>query len=244
MKIRQNKWVNLGVAITLSLIVFSSYFIEIFANSFFLNDRQLSYICVVFCFLLSLCFAKKDNTLLITLGLLFNCIADIFLVLNYSNQTMLAGVSVFLITQTFYALYTLTLCKSKTTKIINICARIIGSIIILLITLLALKIKLYEAFSGVYIFNFVITLIVCLCNFKSQYIMCVGLFLYICCDVCVGLTNGGASILGFSGSFIDFLYSFDMAFVFYIPGVYFISLNNFLKFSNKNHLDYRKQIVE
>ena len=206
------------------IAIFLQYFLNIFATN--INARALSFSCVILCFVFTLFFVQKDKNIFISIGLFLNCIADIFLVLYYDKSNFLAGVSVFLFVQLFYAIYTVMLNKSRTAKIVNISLRSGLSIIIGIVGFIA-KLTLYEIFSLIYIANFVLSCIYAFIHFKTELFYAIGSLIYICCDVFVGIPNGGAKILGFSGSFIDFLYSFDMAFVLYIPGVFVIALQVF-----------------
>ena len=223
----KSKHKNLVKYLTLVIFfiaVFLQYFLSIFAVD--INARALSFSCVVLCFIFTLLFVQKDKNIFISIGLFFNCIADIFLVLNYDESNFLAGVSIFLFAQLCYAIYTIMLNKSKTAKIVNIVLR---SIVIVAIGIIGyiFGLTLYEIFSIIYITNFVLSCIYTFIYFKTELFYAIGSLLYIVCDIIVGITNGGAKILGLSGSFIDFLYSFDMAFVFYIPGVFVIALQVF-----------------
>lgn len=213
--------------------------IELFVYSIFggvSSDTYtfISYLCIILCAGLATLFIDfKKKEQFICYALLLNIASDYFLVLNYSSENFVVGLSIFIAVQFMYAVYTVLLNKTLVTKIVNIITRCVITVVVVQVLILFFALEIHEILAVIYITNFVITLFWSLIYIKQNWVFALGTFFYIICDVIVGITNGAADIFGFSGSFIDFLYSYDVAYWFYIPAALLIAIHSALKSSKK-----------
>jgi len=188
----------------------------------------LIFACIGACFIFSLMFVKiKNKNLLITLALAVNVVADYFLVLMPSEKNKLIGLCVFCGVQFIYLIYSLMLSKGVGLKIFNIALRV--TLCLLAYFILPRYITLassLEMIAVMYILNSFVTLLVLLCNLKTQWLMFFGFLLFFVCDIFVGFTNGGIEILNITGPFVEFLAKYDMTLYCYVPGIYLIALHS------------------
>ncbi len=143
-------------------------------------------LCAVFC--LGACFTKKTYRLTLAVALLFTVLSDYFLLVTGTHFVI--GLSTFIAAQLLHGA-TLALLAKKV-PVITLCVRA-ALLVAAIVTLLCLKI-----FDPVVILA-AIYFILLLCNFADGVILCVknwralpyclGLLLFIGCDICVGLFN-------------------------------------------------------
>lgn len=215
--------------------------IELFVYSIFGGVSQdtytfISFLCVILCAGLAtlfIDFTRKEQ--FICYALLLNIASDYFLVLNYSSENFVVGVSIFVAVQFMFAIYTILLNKTLLTKLVNIISRVVITATATTLLAIYFNLAVHEILAVIYITNFVLTLFWSLIYIKHTWVFSIGTLFYIICDVVVGITNGGADIFGFSGSFIDFLYTYDVAYWFYIPAVLLIAVYSALKISKNDN---------
>lgn len=221
------------MTILFGLIVFGGYFCIIFdAFAEKIPTNYIYFACVCACFLLSLLFVKvKNRSLIVTIALAVTVVADYFLVLNLSGaeENRLIGLCVFCGVQLLYAIYTLTLNRSIGARVINLALRVAVCMIAYFVIPLYFEVGTIELLSIMYIANFVISIFYLLVHIKSQLLMLIGYLLFFVCDVFIGLTNGGAGLLGVSAEFLNFIMTYDIAFYCYIPGLFIIALSTVWK---------------
>ncbi|MBQ0017053.1 MAG: hypothetical protein KBT30_00295 [Clostridiales bacterium] len=213
------------IAIILSVIILALYLkVLIFGEAHYVEG----FLGIPLAFLISALFLDiKNSKAFITYALLLNSIADVFLVLTRTHQEV--GVSIFILAQICYMIYTLMLDKKLWVKLVNISSRVIISVVAVVVLKSLFNLELLEMLSVIYITNSCITCLFLGVHIKTKLLMFIGFILFILCDIVVGLTWGGAEILNLSGAFIDLLYKFDFAFLFYVPGIYLISLSSIKK---------------
>lgn len=172
------------------LIEIILYCISLAGKAVYLDEAR--YIGIVLCFVyafLCICVMKKWNCkeCLILTGLFFTCIADYFLVIW--NGYFTAGVAFFLVTQCFYFLY-LTWCFPASRKVKLIIVK--GFIAIVLFIMVSAVMK--ELVPLLFLLTFYIVLFVgnIVLGFQQsqgERLFTIGLVLFFCCDICVGLSN-------------------------------------------------------
>ena len=148
---------------------------------------HIYYGIIVASFLTSLVFLKKDARALLQLGaLLFTCLADYCLIMEYG--TKLGGMWFFFIVQLFYAARTLLLAKGKKERILNLSIRVIFSALIVFIAYMVLGERLETLFvlAVVYYVNLLISIVFSFLHFKGNELLAIGLLLFACCDIFVG----------------------------------------------------------
>lgn len=193
------------------------------------DKSYLAYGAIGLCFVFSLIFLTKNaKKVFITLGLACNVAADYFLVFEPSEKHKLIGVCIFLGMQLFYFCYTLAVEKNNYARAINFALRLTVCLAAILILPKFATLKTIELLAAIYIANSVVTLLILLFHFKTEWLAFFGMLLLIACDVCVGFNNGALEILHIpsTGKFIEFILSHDVAFWLYTPGVFLISLSS------------------
>ena len=193
-------------------------------------DRSyLSYGAIGLCFIFSVLFLTKNaKKTFITLALACNVAADYFLVFEPSEKHKLIGLCIFLGMQLFYFCYTLAVQKNNFARAINFALRLSVCLAAILILPRFATLQTIELLAAIYIANSFITWLVMIFHFKTEWLACFGMLLFIACDVCVGFNNGALEILHIpaTSKFIEFITTHDVAFWLYTPGVFFISLSS------------------
>lgn len=217
------------MSILFALIIFGGYFCVIFID--FQAPLKSSYFyfgCVCACFLFALLFMKmKPKSMVVVIALTLTVVADYYLILNLNalEENRLIGLCVFCGVQLLYAIYTLMLNRSIGTRVINIALRIGLCLIVYFVLPLYFELGLIEMISLMYISNFVVSILFLIAHIKTEWLMLLGYLLFFICDIFIGLSNGGAAFFGITGEFLNFITSNDVAFYFYIPGLFLIALS-------------------
>lgn len=214
------------------LIIF--YIIEAFLYASFLVfdfyntgvAEYIKYSSILLCLLASLIIiaSKKSNfcALFTFLALVFTCVSDYFLLLAHDNSTYILGVFTFFIVQIFYFLIILkrrNFDKFKLELLIRLLVIILIMIICLVIKQNALTTIALSYFSQLFI-NFISSLFLIKKN-KKNAIFSIALFLFICCDIFVGLNN-----LTFNDQTLIFAFYYLM-WLFYLPSQVILSTNTY-----------------
>lgn len=226
----ENKKVNgfkIFASILFAILILGAYGYVIWKGEPW-GKNYLSYGAIGLCFAFSLIFLTKNSKkVFITLALACNVAADYFLVFAPSEKHKLIGLCVFLGMQLFYFCYTLAIQKSNVARAINFALRLSVCLAAILLLPRYATLKTIELLAVIYIANSLVTLFVMLCHFKTEWLAFFGMLLFILCDVCVGLTNGGIEFFHIpAGKFVEFITTHDVAFWFYTPGVFLISLSS------------------
>ena len=218
------KKIIISVFLSIQLLL---YLLSVYIDTNF-PTNVLEYLIIVinfiFGFYLMLKIKSKDS-LLTLIALFFTLIADTFLVLLAKYQTI--AMLSFSITQMFYFLKIKNLSKeNKINKYDYI--RLISVISFLIIVTIS-TIKNFDLLILITTFYFIMLLfnfIDSLKTFKKYPLFSIGLFLFICCDIFVGLNflkNSLPSI-----SIINFLLNIkfvDMVWFFYAPSQVILTLS-------------------
>lgn len=218
---------KLLITILFAGIIFAAYFFVIFGEiKYPLKTAYFSYACVCACCLFALLFLRSKKQLLVVLALAVTVVADYFLILFPSEQNRLIGACVFCAVQLVYAIYTLVLNKSIGVRVVNIALRVALCLIAYFVVPIYFELALLEMIALMYIINFVVSILFMLIHIKTEWLMLLGYLLFFACDIFVGLSNGGAEILGITGNFLALINGYDFAFYFYIPGLFLIALSS------------------
>lgn len=215
------------MTILFAALVFGAYFLIIFWEipaDIGLKQSYLYYGIVCACFLFSLLFIRKDaKKILLTLALAVHVAADYFLILMPSEKNTFIGLCVFCGAQFVYFVYTLFVNKSIGMRILNIATRVALCLVAYFVLPLYFTLGTLELIAVMYIINALITLLTFLFYIKSQWLLFIGFLLFFACDIFVGLTSGGAVILGITGKFLEILATYPLAFYCYVPGIFLIA---------------------
>ena len=188
------------------LIIETVLFILFVAMDLFHTDSSyLKYIGIILCLLYSLAIRNTEGSI----AFLFTLFADYFLLLR--NDSYLLGVLSFIIVQ---LIYTFILFHRGCHLLLPIRVILLAGALLILYLL-----KMFDLLNVAALFYFSLLLgnfISSLTN-KENRTLSAGLFLFLCCDICVGLFN-----LIQSGP----VYAFAsvMMWVFYLPSQIFLAL--------------------
>lgn len=201
------------------------------------------YLSIVIAVAFSLIFLKVDKKLaFVSLGFLLTALADYFLA--YSNPIReIEGVSVFCFVQLSYFLYLLLEQTSKKARIIHIILRIIVVLIaqICLHVVVGSGVDKLSTISLFYIANLVVNVIIAFSLGKEHRLFAIGLLLFLCCDIVVGLNSAIGVYINIPRD--NFFYklafsNFDFAWLFYLPSQVIISI--FIAINNKRAIFFGK----
>ncbi len=179
-----------------------------------------SYIAIIICFLMSFVFFEKSkNWLLVAIALLFTLIADTYLVLLHASNQIAAMIA-FNFTQLAYA-FKIAIESKKLQNILSLSIRTFLILLIELIAFVFLKIKFDTLIfvTLIYFVNLVCNMAFSFTVKKINLLFSIGLILFICCDVFVGLPFLADVLTIEEGSFIYTLINSKINFiwVFYLP---------------------------
>lgn len=197
------------------LLCFSQFY-----NGLWIN--QLRYGVVVLCFMY-VCFhfyqseQRKDSDWLFLVGLFFTCIADIFLILR--NEHFEMGITAFLLTQICYFLY-LTKDRKNLRKYHIIVRCLFAGALFWVAYFMTMQHSMILFMVCLYGVTFLGNVLLAIKNFRKHALLSIGLVLFFCCDICVGLSN--SALLGISVSMESVF--FWLIWLFYIPSQVCISI--------------------
>lgn len=162
---------------------------------------EVRYASIALCFVFSLfAFAEEkafeNKKQYVVIGLFFTCISDFFLVVL--NQYFAVGVGFFFIVQIWYFLY-LTSSYGRTRQISILVGRIAASVALSVVLFSIIEKKDFLVLGAVfYAVFFIHNIAIGIKDFAQTPLFVVGLILFICCDICVALTNMDVIFTSFS----------------------------------------------
>lgn len=205
------------------LILIMSIFIDVVdISNIKLDTTLIKYSGIILCFIYSTMNINKTKKSLISLALFFTLIADLFLLVLDKYYEI--GVGVFIIVQIIYLIYLADL--SKIYK--DIILRAIIYLIILIVLLIIKENALVTYLSAFYFINLICNIIKSFSKKNDYLILSIGLLLFSCCDICVGLYNILYEMYDSSG-IINLVYHitcYGMWF-FYLPSQGLIALHTY-----------------
>lgn len=217
-----------------SLFLLIEVFLYILILSNLILPTNIScYLSICFCLLfIILNYEKSIRWFLLFFAMIFTLIADTFLVLlNVSFQEL--AMCSFSIVQILYAIKIANDLNNKKINIISIIVRFLLVVFLYILTFLILKIEFsFLIFISLFYFvNLFFNFVFACFKFKNNILFCVGLFLFILCDVVIGL-QFVCDIFDLSTE--HWLYKivfqpFNLAWLFYLPSQVLIGLSLFFK---------------
>lgn len=237
MKPKINHRLSLIISILYLTIQIPSFILSIFCNVSNVNGFYYSFIVINFIFSLIILFYNKNKDNLITsIAIFFTLIADTFLVLlnnqlNYINQVI--AMFSFNFTQITYYIKLLNYRNKLCIKLIDY-FRISIILLIIIISLFVIKrFDLLAIISITYICLLFVNILESIKFFKINYLFTIGLILFFCCDILIGLANCSDYLLIKEGSLFYKLLNtnIDLAWFFYYPSQIFILLSCIFPFS-------------
>ena len=231
------KFLLLGyLAIELTLYVL------IFLTSDLLN-AWICYSAIILNFVMAMIlFKKSKNVFLTEVALLMTCFADLFLVI-LNPKVQLVAMIFFCITQGCYFLRILFNTNSKKQRIFHIGIRAVLSVLGILATFLVLKEKT-DALAVISVFYFVnlfLNVVFAFIGCKKSALFAVGLLLFMCCDILIGLNVASGGYLTFTeGTLLAWLAEppINLAWGFYVPAQVLIVLS--IIFNKYQEKPYKK----
>ena len=181
-------------------------------------------------FLMCLCLLKiNKKSIFITISLIAYCVAVYFL-FSIDNAKTLDDITLakdimlyaLLAHTLILALYTIVLAKGAGLKVLNIAVRTALSVIayFVLTEYLPLYFDLKNTLFAIYLINSLITILFLCFNFKTHYLMIIGLFLATVGSVFYAFSFGWITLFNMSGNFVKFINSFDFGFILSTIGIY------------------------
>lgn len=144
-----------------------------------IDSTYIKYLGIVLCFLFAFFNKKKYRTI----SMFFTLIADLFLLVLNKNYEV--GVASFIIVQTTYMFFEKYLDSVYFNKFIYIrfTTILVGTIILYLTSNLTLLNELVLIYFSSLLFNTIYSYSI------KKIILALGLTLFVCCDICVGIHN-------------------------------------------------------
>lgn len=190
----------------------------------------LSFSTIVLACIFPLLFMNRNRNYIYTqIGLVCTVCADLFLVV-IEPMYQIPAMCFFSITQICYFLRIYFNQSSNKQKLIHLLIRIIMIVLVLSITVIVLKDKtdFLSIISMFYYTNLIMNIIFASIQYKKSLLFPIGLLLFACCDLLIGLDVLDSSYLEIKeGTFLSFLCNpgFNLAWVFYVPSQMFIALS-------------------
>lgn len=190
----------------------------------------LSFSTIVLACIFPLLFMNRNRNYIYTqIGLVCTVCADLFLVV-IEPMYQIPAMCFFSITQICYFLRIYFNQPSNKQKLIHLLIRIIMIVLVLSITTIVLKDKtdFLSIISMFYYTNLIMNIIFATIQYKKSLLFPIGLLLFACCDLLIGLDVLDSLYLEIKeGTFLSFLCNpgFNLAWVFYVPSQMFIALS-------------------
>lgn len=190
----------------------------------------LSFSTIVLACIFPLLFMNRNRNYIYTqIGLVCTVCADLFLVV-IEPMYQIPAMCFFSITQICYFLRIYFNQSSNKQKLIHLLIRIIMIVLVLIITVIVLKDKtdFLSIISMFYYTNLIMNIIFASIQYKKSLLFPIGLLLFACCDLLIGLDVLDSLYLEIKeGTFLSFLCNpgFNLAWVFYVPSQMFIALS-------------------
>ena len=208
-----------------------------------LPQRISCFLSIVFVCLFAFAFFESEKpTLLLNIGLIATVCADSFLILPEQMDASLeiAGVLCFSVTQLLYFGYLWMITKKTKQKLIHTIVRCAAILLVEIVHFILLKdsADILSALSVFYVTNLVVNAIFAYAQGKKCLLFAIGLTLFLCCDIFVGLS--AAIGVYFDVASTSLLYKivfsdFNFIWFFYLPSQVLIS--SFVPYRNIKTLE-------
>lgn len=189
-----------------------------------------SFCSIVLCFVFVIFFdVRKQDINLLQIALFFTMISDMFLILFRGFQ-VIAMIS-FTIVQITYAVRLLNYSDSKKENIINLCLRVILTILVEILVL-AVFLKSFDwllFICSIYATNFLVNIVFSFIHIRSNFIFPFALVLFLICDFFVAIDCASPYIDLSGNAFFAKIFAlpFSLAWVFYLPAQVLLALSLF-----------------
>lgn len=174
-----------------------------------LKKPYLSIGCAGVSFLISLIFiGKVKKKVYLTLGLAANVAAYYFWVFDVTaggNNNRLIGICIFLGSQLFFMLYSLSLSRAIFLKILDLALRVAACLLIWFVVKKYVTLTRDQALGLMYLANALVTLIAALVHIKTEWLTFIGLLLSFVAGLFTFFIFGGAISFKLSTAFVEFL---------------------------------------
>lgn len=150
-------------------------------------ENAVKYVAIALVGIMGLRAGKERDNLVVTVALLFTMLADVFLILK---GNFIAGVATFICVQTCYTVRFSFM--SGKPLVGELCKRLIPGIILgaLATYFLDFKVGIVVAYACSFAVNFAHGFELHFLKPSPRHLrFAIGLFLFACCDACVGITN-------------------------------------------------------
>ena len=150
-------------------------------------ENTVKYVAIALVGIMGLRAGRQRDNIVVTIALLFTMLADVFLILR---GDFIAGVGAFICVQTCYTVRFSFM--SGKPMVGELCKRLIPGIILggLATYFLGIKVGIVVAYACSFAVNFVHGFELHILKPSPRHLrFAIGLFLFACCDICVGITN-------------------------------------------------------
>lgn len=238
---KMNKLLYLIIPIIFIIVegILYSFYIFRYTN---LSIDSIDYCIIITATFFSLIyFNKSKDSRYTALALLFTAVSDLILIFYLKIQNV--GLMTFNFVQIFYALrmsHSFKKISPKWNLIIRLCLIFIVEIVarVLIGDAFDLTIFLTAAYFTNLCLNFILSFI----KIKETYIITIALFLFILCDICVGLYNS-SNYFPLPNFIAEVIYNapFSLEWFFYIPSQVLLALSTLITIKKKISLDKIEQ---
>ena len=231
MNLRENIFFKISSALFV-LVECVCWYLMLFESD--VNNELVKFLSIVLAVVFSLLYFKPNGVSSIFLSLAFalTALADYFLAYSTPIKKV-PGVFVFCFVQIFYFLYLFSSCKSKKISTVHLITRcvVVAIAITALFAVVGKRVDFLSFISLFYIANLVVNAIFAYVQ-KGELLFAIGLTLFICCDIIVGLNAAINEYIFLSRESIWYKLAFsdfDLAWFFYLPSQVIIALSIALK---------------
>lgn len=223
--IKNKRNFSLFIFIIIELVL--TVLVQLFSGTF---NTIVSFLAIVIAFLFPILFIKNTSDYMYTqIGLLCTVFADLFLVVIKPTYQSVAMIF-FSITQICYFLRIFINQENKKIKQLHLVTRLIATSLAIIISIIILKDKtnFLSIISIFYYANLIINIIFSFLTNKLRIFFPIGLILFACCDLLIGMSVLDESYIKISDdSILYFLVhpGFNLAWLFYIPSQTLISIS-------------------
>jgi len=196
-----------------------------------LKKPYITFACVGVSFLMSMLFiARSNKKVYLTLALAVTVAAHYFWFFDPlgGKDYTLIGVSLFLASQFFYMLYSLTLTRAIFLKIVDIALRVALTLLIVFVLINFVKLSTVQIIGLVYIANAAVTLLSIIIHIKTEWLTLIGFLLLFASGVFTVFLMDTTGALHLTSAFLEFLlknYTYLIMDT-YLAGLLIISLSS------------------
>ena len=193
-----------------------------------LHLEVLPFVTFCLCLLMSLLYLRfNKKSVITTLALIVFCVGAYFYTFQDMTDTNTQYTVLYILCgfQLCFAIYGLFLDKGLGFKVLDIGIRVGLSLLayFLLPQYLPDYFSTINTIFAIYLINSLFTIVVLCFYFKTNYLTICGLILLLVGVVFYAFIYGAIDLFNITGGFVDFLNSYDIAFLFTALGVYFIA---------------------